>query len=439
MATRLGYARVSSDNQNLETQLFLFQQEKLDELFVEKISGRREDRPELTRLCDRALALAKSGESVEVLFVEFSRWGRNTSYALKLVETLELAGVKIREIRGTEISVATSSGLLNTGMKALLAHYYSVQLSERVKRAYDRRRAEGRPLCGNPPLGYRWAADHSQIEPDPATWPIARAIVDRMLRGDSKYSICKWLLEDHDIRRSADGINRLCRSEAWRGHIVDRKHGRLLRDTHPALITEDEYQALERRLAINRQLRGANQGKVYAIPSSGGGIVRCATCGFAETTSTTQGRRYFRCVQHDCPSRQKYLRSEVIEAAIQEAIVEAAEAVADATLAATTEATLDPRVVQLEDELQQLTGLAHRPAVALEIQQIEAELAQLKAAPTLDAVGAAERRDLIQSLAALTSEDWEVLSSEEKRELYGALVERVVVEGHQIVEVRLRG
>jgi hypothetical protein len=144
-------------------------------------------------------------------------------------------------------------------------------------------------------------------------------------------------------------------------------------------------------------------------------------------------------VQHDCPSRQKYLRSEVIEAAIQEAIVEAAEAVADATLAATTEATLDPRVVQLEDELQQLAPLAHRPAVALEIQQIEAELAQLKAAPTLDDVGAAERRDLIQSLAALTSEDWEVLSSEEKRELYGALVERVLVEGHQIVEVRLRG
>lgn len=151
MALRLGYARVSTNDQSLETQLFAFQRENCDELFVEKISGRREDRPELLRLCDRALSAAATGESVEVVFVEFSRWGRNTGYALGLVEKLEKAGVKIREIQGSEISVATSSGLLNTGMKALLAHYYSVQLSERVQRAYERRRAEGRPLCGNAP------------------------------------------------------------------------------------------------------------------------------------------------------------------------------------------------------------------------------------------------------------------------------------------------
>jgi hypothetical protein len=82
--------------------------------------------------------------------------------------------------------------------------------------------------------------------------------------------------------------------------------------------------------------------------------------------------------------------------------------------------------------------LAHRPAVAAEIAQIEAELRELKTAPHQIAAGAAERREMVTALAGLTPEDWEALSPGERRDLYSGLVERVIVRGHEITEVVLR-
>jgi len=432
----LCYARVSRQEQSLETQLFLFQQQGFDELFVEKISGRREDRPEFQRLCDRALALRGEGQDVEILFVEFSRWGRNTSYALQMVERLEGAGVKLRELHGGEISVATSTGLMNTGLKALMAHGYSVQLSERVTRAYDRRRAQRRPLCGNAPFGYRYNKEHTQLEPHPEQWPIAREIVDRMIAGESKYSIRKWLIEEHGIRRSGSGLNKLVLSEAWRGNIVDKKNAKVFHGTHQPLLTDTEYRTLKERVELNRRLRGANQGKVYPIPS--GGLVRCARCGYAEVTSTTRGRRYFRCTQMDCTSRQKYIRSEAIEAAIQEAILERAESVAQTTIAADQDAPEHPKIIELEAELKQLEAVAHRPAIALEIEEIEKEIMRLRLQSDVDASDFAERQAMIQTLSTLESDDWARLTPLERRDIYSYLVESVIVDGHEIIEVNLR-
>lgn len=435
MVIQLFYGRVSSQEQSLETQLYLFEQSGADELFIEKISGRSENRPEFNRLCDRALELRAAGESVGVVFVEFSRWGRNTGYTLAQIERLEKAGVTLRELQGGDISVQSASGLLNTGMKALMAHYYSVELSERVKRAYDRRRAQNRPLCGNPPFGYRYTADYAALEPHPEQWAIARGIIDRLLGADSKYSIIQWLLKEHGVRKSRDGLNKLALCEAWRGNLVDHKKGRIVYGAHPALLSESERVKIVERIELSRRLRGSNQGKIYAIPS--GGLVRCAGCDYAETTSTTKGRRYFRCTQFDCQYQQKYLRQDAIEAAIQNAITEVAESIADAILQTETEPTLNPRIVELEAELGQLQSLATRPGIAAAIEEIESELAHLKTAPAMVVAEAVERRELIQRLAILSPESWTLLSPLERRDIYADLVEVVRVQGHDIIEVRL--
>lgn len=436
MGIQLFYGRVSSQEQSLETQLYLFQQSGADEAFIEKISGRSENRPELNRLVARALELRVQGEAVEILFVEFSRWGRNTGYTLAQIELLEKAGVTLRELHGSDISVQSAAGLLNTGMKALMAHYYSVELSERVKRAYDRRRGQNRPLCGNPPFGYRYTADYTALEPHPEQWPIARQIVERLLGADSKYSILQWLQKEHGIRKSRDGINKLALCEVWRGNLVDHKNGRVVYGAHTPLITESERQRIIERIELSRRLKGSNQGKIYAIPT--GGLVRCAGCEYAETTSTTKGRRYFRCTQFDCQYQQKYLRQDAIEAAIQNAIVDAAESIADAILTAEAAPKIDPRVVELEAELAQLQSLSTRPGIAAAISEIEAELAQLKTAPAVIVAEAAEKRELIQGLAMLGPEDWAGLTPLERRDIYASLVDLVLVQGHDIIEIRLK-
>jgi DNA invertase Pin-like site-specific DNA recombinase len=50
---RFGYARVSTDNQDTTAQVAALKAAKCDQIFREKASGGRWDRPELHRLLDR--------------------------------------------------------------------------------------------------------------------------------------------------------------------------------------------------------------------------------------------------------------------------------------------------------------------------------------------------------------------------------------------------
>jgi DNA invertase Pin-like site-specific DNA recombinase len=124
---QLCYGRVSSKDQNLDLQIQQFQQQvEFDELFTESLSGRRRDRPEFLRLVDRALELRQHRHQVTVWVVEWTRWARDTVWAMESLAQLEAAGVQVKELTtGQEITLQTASGLLTTGVKSLMAHYYS--------------------------------------------------------------------------------------------------------------------------------------------------------------------------------------------------------------------------------------------------------------------------------------------------------------------------
>ena len=59
---KIGYARVSTADQNLERQLDLLRQSGVEIIFQEKVTGTKRDRPELNRL----LAHVAQGDTVVV-------------------------------------------------------------------------------------------------------------------------------------------------------------------------------------------------------------------------------------------------------------------------------------------------------------------------------------------------------------------------------------
>ena len=65
-----GYARVSTEQQNLDRQLDMLTQYGVDHIFNEKMTGTKRDRPELNKLLDRLMA----GDTVVV--ESLSRLGR---------------------------------------------------------------------------------------------------------------------------------------------------------------------------------------------------------------------------------------------------------------------------------------------------------------------------------------------------------------------------
>ena len=79
---KIGYVRVSTQEQNTVRQEVLLSELGVDEIFIDKASGKNTQRPELKRMMD----YVRQGDTVVVESI--SRFARNTRDLLELVEKL---------------------------------------------------------------------------------------------------------------------------------------------------------------------------------------------------------------------------------------------------------------------------------------------------------------------------------------------------------------
>ena len=123
MAT-IGYARVSSTDQNLESQLELLSH--CDEIFSEKESGAKNDRPELVRLIN----YIRKGDTVEC--VRMDRLARDTRHLLKLVDDFKAKGVTLK-VQNISLDTGTATGRLMLTMLGAIGEFERNLLKERQK------------------------------------------------------------------------------------------------------------------------------------------------------------------------------------------------------------------------------------------------------------------------------------------------------------------
>ena len=82
---KLGYARCSTLDQNLDWQIDALTKEGCDRIFQEKFTGTRKDRPELLRMMD----MLREGDTV--IICELTRLSRSVKDLFDLVEQVEKA------------------------------------------------------------------------------------------------------------------------------------------------------------------------------------------------------------------------------------------------------------------------------------------------------------------------------------------------------------
>lgn len=131
-----GYARMSALDQNLDRQVIMLKQCGINELFTEKMSGAKKNRPEL----DRLLAQLKAGDTVIV--ESLSRLGRSTKNLVELVETFQAKGVQLVSLKES-IDTGTPSGKLLFTLMSAIAEFERDVIAERTAEGLRSARAKG--------------------------------------------------------------------------------------------------------------------------------------------------------------------------------------------------------------------------------------------------------------------------------------------------------
>lgn len=146
---KIGYARVSTIDQDLGRQIAALKAAQCDRIFEEKISGAKSSRPEL----DRMLESLRPGDIVVVQ--KLDRLGRSVMNLLQLMQDF-----KNREIGFVSLSdsidTSTAAGRMMFNMLASLAEFERELIVERVNHGLAHARSQGR-------VGGRPKANHASI------------------------------------------------------------------------------------------------------------------------------------------------------------------------------------------------------------------------------------------------------------------------------------
>ena len=139
----IGYARVSTDDQNLDAQTDALTAAGAIKIFTDKISGSKRIRPELDRMLDQL----RQGDVVTV--TKYDRLARSLKDLLEIVETIAESGAGFRSL-AEDIDTTTSAGRLAFHVFASIAQFERERISERTREGLAAARKRGR-VGGRPP------------------------------------------------------------------------------------------------------------------------------------------------------------------------------------------------------------------------------------------------------------------------------------------------
>lgn len=368
MANAVIYARFSSHAQNeqsIEGQLRVCYEYAAREGYAvvgeyidRALTGRSDDRPDFQRM----IADAKKHAFEYVIVYKLDRFARNRYDSAIYKNTLKRAGVKVLSAM-ENIGDNPESIILEAVLEAS-AEYYSVDLSQKIKRGRKDSAAKGKFIGGGIPTGYKTIGGALIIDEDKA--PMMKYAFEQYAAGVSKKDIIAEL-NARGLRNSkgkpygASAFQKGLQSERYIG--VLEQSGVRIEGGCPALIDKATFDKVQSRLEQNRHKGGKNKAKVEYLLS---GKLFCGHCGstmqgVAGTGKSENRWYYYSCFKrrkHECTKKHEkkdFLEWYVVEQTVEYVLTpERIKTIAAAVVAQYDDEFNDGRIKEIERRIEKL-------------------------------------------------------------------------------------
>ena len=133
----IGYARISTPDQNLDMQIDRLKAAGCEKIFTDCISGAKSDRPGLNKALDFA-------RSTDVLVVwKLDRLGRSLTHLISTVQSLTERGIEFKSLQ-ENLDTVSAGGKLIFHLFGAIAEFERDLIRERTKAGLESARARGR-------------------------------------------------------------------------------------------------------------------------------------------------------------------------------------------------------------------------------------------------------------------------------------------------------
>lgn len=152
---KVGYARVSTEDQNIQSQISLLKEKGCEKIFQEKVSGISKNRPELLKM----LEFVREGD--EIYVYKLDRLGRSLKHLVQLVEIFKDKGVGFVSVSDGFVLNDSAAGQLMLNIFGAFAQFERDLISERTRIGLANARVRGRK--GGRPKGLSQSAKDKSI------------------------------------------------------------------------------------------------------------------------------------------------------------------------------------------------------------------------------------------------------------------------------------
>ena len=298
------YARYSSDSQreeSIEGQLRECNEYAerngmtvLNSYIDRALSAKTDNRPEFQRM----IKDSTKGLFDVVLVWKLDRFARNRYDSAHYKAILKKNGVKV--VSAKESIAEDSTGILLESLLEGYAEFYSVELSEKVRRGHHENALKGMNNGGSIPLGYVLNKETKKLEINEATAPLVLEIFQRYAEGETIAAI------KDDFNRRGLKTNKGCafRYSTFHTVLTNRKyigeykyHDIVIPDGVPAIVPVDLFERVQSRMGKNKRTPAASKAEESYLLTTKlfCGKCGCMMAGESGTSSTGAKHHYYKC------------------------------------------------------------------------------------------------------------------------------------------------